>query len=292
MLDYLKVIENISAPLQIFCKSLLSNELHHVSLYRAIACGAHPDPQTYASLKTISLWHLLIVSGGHFTALVITLNFIKPLSKLPVLKSGILLFFCFWTGFQEPAFFSFVQIQFEALQKKKRLKLQNTQAILYSGVICLLLFPKWSNSYSFLLSWLCRISILAVKRIKSLWHQALIFYIILLPICASFSFISPQSILWNCLFGPLLSFLLFPLSLLIMLMPNTLGKYCDTLVDKFLMLVSLFQNTKTVPETYDRPAIFRFWIYLIMIHFIFFITAKIKEHFSHKDHNPNSMKYP
>jgi ComEC/Rec2-related protein len=247
-----------------------------VSLYQAIACGSAPDPHIYASLKTISLWHLLIVSGGHFTALAIILNKIKPIAKYPIIKNCILLFFCLWTGFQEPAFFSFIQIIFDLMQKHYRLKIENAKATLFSGVICLLLFPSWSLSFSFMLSWLCRISILVVTPLKSLWLQGLAFYLILLPICASFSFISPQSILWNCLFGPLLSFALFPISLLIMFLPNTLGKFCDFLIDKFLALILLFQHNPNIYSFVKMPNIYPFWFYLLVIHFIFFINAKFK----------------
>jgi ComEC/Rec2-related protein len=276
MHDYLNTISIISTPLQNICKNLFSNELHHVSLYKAIACGTPPDPYIYNSLKTVSLWHLLVVSGGHFTALASTLNYIRPLTKIPYLKNMILMFFCLWTGFQEPAFFSLIQILFDAFQKKYRLRIPDQKLILYSGVICLLLFPTWSISFSFLLSWVCRISILIVTSIKSLWHQALAFYLILLPICATFSFISPQSILWNCLFGPILAFLLFPLSLLIMLLPNTLGKFCDYLVDHFLSFVLLFQNSNQAHTIDSTPDIYIFWIYLILIHFIFITMQKLK----------------
>jgi ComEC/Rec2-related protein len=276
MLDYLQVIKNASTPLQHFCKSLFSDQLQHVSLYQAIACGCPPDPHIYASLKTISLWHLLIVSGGHFTALAAILNKIEPIRKLNFLKNSILLFFCLWTGFQEPAFFSLVQIIFDLTQRKYRLKVSSAQSILYSGVICLLLFPTWSLSFSFLLSWICRIAILVVAPIKSIWQQGLCFYIILLPICASFGFISPQSILWNCLFGPLLSFVLFPIALIIMISPNIVGRLCDSLVNYFLDLVALFQSTPAANSFSKTPNIYTFWIYLLLIHFIFFIYQVFK----------------
>lgn len=271
MLDYLQVIKSISMPLQHFCKSLFSDQLQHVSLYQAIACGSPPDPHIYASLKTISLWHLLIVSGGHFTALAVILTKIKLFRKSNFLRNSILLFFCLWTGFQEPAIFSFILIIIDLTQKKYRLKVSSAQSILYSGVICLLLFPTWSLSFSFLLSWICRIAILVVAPVKSTWQQGLCFYIILLPICASFGFISPQSILWNCLFGPLLSFMLFPIALIIMISPRTVGHLFDTLINHFLELVALFQNTPTANSFSKIPNIYPFWIYLLLIHFIFFI---------------------
>lgn len=274
----------ISQPLQNFCNSLLSDNMQHVSLYRAVACGATPDPQLYTDLKKISLWHLLVVSGGHFTALAFILDLLKPIKKHPALKFIILIFFCFWTGFQEPAVLAFVFLVFQTLQKNFRLNISDDFLILYSGASCLLLFPNWSISFSFLLSWLCRISILITQSIKSAWIKGLAFYLLLIPVCFQFGTInSLQGILWNCLFGTALSFILFPLATLLMLAPETLGPGCDALVNNFLFLVKAIAHQSQFENQTVSLHIRASWSFVCVVHmFYFFLKLRTSHELSKK----------
>jgi hypothetical protein len=61
-----------------------------------------------------------------------------------------------------------------------------------------------------------------------------------------------------------------------MIFPSTLGCFCDFLIDKFLILVFLFKGPSTASSFLKIPQIFPFWIYLILIHFLFFIRIKFQ----------------
>jgi predicted membrane metal-binding protein len=277
--DHQAFIDTISQPLQNFCNGLLSDNLQHVSLYQAVACGTPPNPIKYVELKQISLWHLLVVSGGHFNALVFFLDLLKPIQKFPIIKFGLLILFCFWTGFQEPAVFSFVLLTFQLIQNKLHLKIPEQTIILFSGASCLLIFPNWCLSFSFLLSWLCRISLITTQPIKSSWTKGLIFYFLLAPISFQFGTTnSLQGILWNCLLGTALSFTLFPLACLLMIFPQFLGPICDTAITHFLVLTRKFL---VEPQSNSQPLhleIFWSWCYVCTLHTIYFLWTQTKVH--------------
>lgn len=244
-------IHSFAAPLQNFCHNLLNSPSEHLAFYRAVACGTNVKDPRYQILKTVSLWHLVIVSAGHFKIIQWFLQRLLPDWRKT--HMSFLFFFCLWTGAQPPVLRAFLNLSIEKSSHHWKLWFPPASALLYSSCLGLLLFPSWSGSWSFLLSWLCALLLQLLNK-RSLLIQALGMAIGCFPIMIYFAPPHPMGFLFNIVFGPPLSLVLFPLCLLMLIVP-TLYALSDPLLNGLLFLLNQMasaappNNTSAFPQT-------------------------------------------
>lgn len=246
ILNYLRfrgledTVQNISLPAQILCKNLLHTPSEHLSFYQAVACGFPLKNSAYDILKVVSLWHLIIVSAGHFNLL---LWILKRLGLQKTLFTPLfLLLFTLMTGAQPPVVRAYGEYCLNIFSTNQKLWIPSEYRTLYCSTILLLIFPSWSSSWSFLLSWLCGILIQILKN-QTLFVQSLGMAIGVFPVICIFSVPHPLSFLFNWILGPPLSMVLFPISLLMIPFPflhqlldpllNSILWICETLAGNF-----------------------------------------------------------
>lgn len=254
----------LAAPAQYFCTNLLSTNAKHVIFYKAIACGSKVQSSQYDILKTVSLWHLVIVSAGHFKVIEWVAK--KVLPQHPRFHHILLLLFCFWTGAQPPVVRAYLHRLINQVSHRFKLWIPPVYSILYSSTLILLLFPSWSGSWSFLLSWLCIVLLQYFHR-QTLLRQCLGISIGVFPVMCFFSTPHPLSFLFNYILGPPLSLFLFPVCLLMLIFPE-LSYWMDPIMDAFLFILSQIVNQPPeifAPFTFFSSKYFLFicWIYVL-----------------------------
>lgn len=258
-------IESISKPSQNLCTNLYQFTSSHLHLYKAIACGVSVKDSSYDILKVVSLWHLIIVSAGHFK---IILWLLKPLeAKARWIPHVGLILFTLSSGAQPPVLRAYVDHIMRLVSLRWKLWIPSEYGTLYSSCLILLLLPSWSHSWSFLLSWLCGILILILQR-YSFFVQALGLSIGVFPVVCLFSTPHPFSFLFNIIFAPPLSFLLFPLCLLMIIFPF-LHPLADFFVNSLLFLLTQSAGSHEYSlSSFNRlshHSLFYAWIYVLCL---------------------------
>lgn len=259
-------VNSVAAPIQNICTNLLSFPSKHLLLYKAIACGSSVKISSYEVLKTVSLWHLIIVSAGHFQVILWLLKYCKtPFIWFP---HAVLVIFCLATGAQPPVVRAYIELLLKHTNQKEKLWIPAEYRTLYSSCFILLIFPSWVHSWSFLLSWLCGILILLLRK-QNLFTQALGISLGVFPISCLFSSPHPLSFLFNIVFAPPLSLLLFPLCLLMIPFPF-LNRIADPLVDGLLFLLEQLAGTTPLNQAKaifsSSPTTFIIaWIYVLCL---------------------------
>ena len=185
-------------------------------VYRSLVCGhALPRGSFYESLKLMGLVHLMVISGMHLLFLERLLSrglFLLP-SKSVFKKAWIFLclgFYAMVCSLKPPVVRALVSLLVRDFNERFKLHWPGPQRVLVTGALCLALFPHWSLSYSLILSWGASLSLSLTRGIFREGVCFLCLYPLLLPL-------APQN-LTNLFFqwalAPLLSYVLFPLSLL------------------------------------------------------------------------------
>ncbi len=257
-------VHAIAAPSQIFCKSLLNFSSDHLVFYQAVSCGTSVKNSTYDILKVVSLWHLVVVSAGHFKVIQWILT--KLIPKSPRLHYLILLGFCLWTGAQPPLVRSFFDLVTQAMSNRLKLWIPNCYSLLYSSAFVLIGFPTWAGSWSFLLSWLCALLVLLLEKQPKLL-QAIGISLGVYPIMMFFTPPHPLSFLFNFIFGPPLSIVLFPISLLMTVIPS-LHFIADPMMDSLLWILPKLAGEPSALARSHSPGQFQMalsWGYILIL---------------------------
>lgn len=200
-------------------------------LYESLVCGVELPPSEARQLFIdTGLIHVMVVSGSHLVFLEMFLGFLSPLVRLSFLGG-----YSFLVGFQAPVIRAFLRRAIGPMLVKQK-GLTSLQIEAATVLLALLIYPPWILSRSFLMSWMCGLAMCAPR----LWRThpnldlAVKCYLFLLPFCAG----SPLSILWNALLAPFVGILLFPASLLVVVVPPLHG-LTDLLWTAFIALLKL-----------------------------------------------------
>jgi ComEC/Rec2-related protein len=255
-----------------------------MDIYRALSCGINPNQNNnYFILKTLSLWHLLVVSGSHLVVLDFILNFtFKNFTSEKnrfYLKLFVFIGFAFMTGLQAPLLRAIFQVLIAKINQFLKLNLSSSEIVLWSGVLCLIFFPYLCSSLSLQLSWMASL-ILSHFSNKNLLSLHTLIYIFILPVIATLQIPHPVSIFYNLIFGPLLSIVLFPMSLVLIVLP-CLSFITDHFIDFLLFALNITANEF---EPLSKNSIipnnnFLLWVFIIALN-MYFVHSNLKP--SHK----------
>lgn len=232
--QFMNAILHFSQLLQNQCRNIVQSSSSYSDLAEGFLCGINATHSTnFSVFQQLGLIHLLVVSGSH---LIMVSHFLEMcLAQIPhqFLKKTLLILFIFFyllmTGMQPPLMRAFISFLLKEFSDQNELHWPKTHLCLFSGFICLFIFPDWIISLSFYLSWLTTLSfsfptpspIYFEKLFKSkykfifqiLQHLFInwIVQILLTPLIGHFSFVA---LICNFLFASILSFFLWPLSFL------------------------------------------------------------------------------
>lgn len=261
-------LQSITIPSQIFCKDLLNFASPHLDFYQALACGTPIKNSNYEVLKTVSLWHLVVVSAGHFKVIRWILNLLLPRHRKFQLIP--LLLYCFLTGAQPPIVRAYFELLITSCSTPLKLWIPSPYSLFYSGCLCLLVFPNWANSWSLLLCWLCAIILQLLKNQNALMISLGI-SLGTFPVIIFFSTPHPLSFLFNLVFAPVLSIIFFPAALVMMIAPQVhylADPALDVLLGVLRTLAGSFANTSLQksysPHSYQTLC----WLYVLTLQFI------------------------
>lgn len=192
----------------------LGPDSEYQEIYQAIVCGSNLKSAKFLRVfKTSGLMHIIVVSGSHLIFLSDFLSRLKIRSKL--LHTILLAAYVCVCQVQPPALRSFVVFLLNQISNHYALHMPAFYKHLFSTFICLGLFPHWSNSLSLKLSLLASIGLaLARGHIK----QSVMVFLLLMPMLSFVGF-NIISLINNILFSQVIGAILFPLSLVSMLIP-------------------------------------------------------------------------
>lgn len=253
----------LSVFAQQICANALPNESTYFFFYKAIVCGEKVTEKNLLInlFMECSLIHIVVVSGSHL----ILLNqlLVKLRIKNDFLQKGVLLSFCFFTGFQAPTIRAYFQILLQKMNLSQRKNWSSLQVQLYAGMLLLFLFPEWILSLSLILSAVCALAIDLAKNQSQLRQHIFIYILIFLPISAINS-PHPASILANLFLAPFLGLCLFPLSLLLIPFPN-LYPATDLLLKGLELILSKLWIFSSLPIENHKISKAWLWTYYFLL---------------------------
>lgn len=257
----------IAYPFQKICLQLSpsSSELHN--LYTATVCGVSPENSKMMwDFRNTGLYHLVVVSGAHLSFLA-TLIFLAPFPlKINKAKKYVLILalvtYSLMSGLNPPVFRALLSYFYFQFQKKYQLGWSPFSVVAGSGLLCLVIFPAWWTSLSFLMSWLASLAILLPGRPI---HKAVYCYIFMLLPMSQFQWNHPLTILFNLLLAPILGFLVLPISILPFVIPQ-LVFISDFVWRAILWFVSRSSEVVTTSAPLFPFTTWLIWILLFVFH--------------------------
>ncbi len=188
------------------------------------------DAETYTNYSKNGIIHIFSISGMHISLMAsIILNILNKLKKSDKNVLFVIVFLIIYlvlTNYQASITRSIIFYIILNLSKLKKLKLSSLDSLSIAISLILLFAPKFINNIGFLYSSTVSFSLLYFKDkfnknyILNLLYVSFISFLVSLPITVSLNYqVNILSIFTNIIFVPLVSFILYPLSLLTFIFP-------------------------------------------------------------------------
>lgn len=273
----LKNASAISLSFQQKCTNLIPSQTKNPHVMASLVCGEKlTDESLKQNLVKTSLIHIFVISGSHL----ILLDELLSILKIPVLLRFLFLgFYSLVVGWQPPAVRALVALGVRVGFKKLGWHFPPDLLTLIAGLLTLTLFSQWWTSNSLLMSWcaalaLCWVLLLRIKnKFAALFiSQGAIYLFMFVPLWGLGS-VHPLSLLYNIFLGPVVAFVLLPLSVLAMIIPATslLFDFVFNVFSKFLGVmaepISLHNN--------PSPSLGLLWLWILAWQ-IFFHALRLR----------------
>ncbi len=150
--------------------------------------------------------------------------------------------------------------------ERHKLGWSQIQIAAFSGILSLCLFPAWFGSLSLLLSWTASLALAQSPKAESIWRRQTRIYLCLTVCLLPLSPQHPFTIALNVLVGPILAFLLFPMSALAWGIPR-LAPVTEPVFTT--LLAALEYAARFVPEITDvtlKPGLAPLWLFVFALH--------------------------
>lgn len=262
------------------CNQTILTSSQFNGLFQSFLCGKKLDKNLpKETLIKAGIYHLIVVSGGHF----IFLESIFKILKLPFhIRTFLLILYYLTTGLQAPGLRALVHLLASKLKDQLGIKISALTLLLYSGIFCLILNSSYWQSLSFWLSFNVSLAMVACSELlywekpiaKFFWLNFLI-YFFLFPFLIKLSYSHPLSILLgNILVLPTVFFFsICGLGLLIstVLNLNSISLFIDNLISQYFYFLEIFSSF-TFNKNHEKWDWLFFWSYLfllfIILHFL------------------------
>lgn len=264
-------ISDLSLSLHLFCLRSLPSGVENLGSLEALVCGKNMQELFIKDLLVQnSLIHIFIVSGSHFLFLH------KILAKLPFVRRHsllILLPYVFITLCQAPALRALLFLWLLAVSERRKLFLSPVILVFLSACFSVAIFPQWFFSRSLLMSLLAALVIAVMSdfwgkqknTLSALFLTQSALYFVMAFCLWGFSDLHPLGILMNITLGPLIGGVLFPLALLVVILPS-LGFLFDGAMNGLIWILkknSAFH--KLNPESPPLPLAWQWILFLSLV---------------------------
>lgn len=290
-LHLLEIVADQTLFLQNACSNFFTSRLSQGELASAFVCGTPiRDLHVHEIFIQTGLIHLMVVSGSHLQMLSLLLSWVTPKNwKSPWFDLGLallLIFYALLSGFQPPVVRALAARLLMICSRFFHWSWDPGKINMAAGLLLLSLAPGWIFNFSFLLSWLASLGLIVAplcfstpcrprRRALAMALSAVQFWLTCFCIQALMAVallqFSVLGLFMNSLVAPLISILLFPLSLSVIVIPSLHG-----LIDivwlsllQFLQFFLVFA-TPTGISPYPSPDRWIYlWIFLAFIHAFF-----------------------
>lgn len=237
----LKKTSTFALTQQSKCDEFLSWKMEHQDSLTALLCGTDLNNKNHKELlKKSSLIHIFIVSGAHLLFLD---QFLSTLRIPLFVRFLIWLFYSVIAGWQAPVARAFLQLSLRAGLQSRGAYFPSDLIVLIVGLIGIGLFPQWSQSLSYQMSWCASLALSygAIFRLRPSFQKAVLtqvsIYICMAPLLYGFGSLHPLSVIFNLLLGNFVAWMILPLALLAGVIPFMRPLF-DACLDGFFFLVS------------------------------------------------------
>ncbi len=253
----------------------------------------HIDPNdTYLSLfllgskknyddeiyRKLGVSHLFCISGMHFSFfLTLFFYFFKDRRKAQLFSLPLMMFYAWIIGFSISVIRVLGSLLFSLSPGKKYLSLHQFYVLFFCVLLCMNPYRIYDIGflYSFVVSdalILCARYFQKKKTLPKLFIISLISFMASIPITLTYQYeLQFTSILWNLIYIPFVSYLLFPLSFLVLVLP-----ICFPI---FSYLISILEYGNQIAEkmlpaaiVFRKPAL---WFYILFI-FCFYMKQSLR----------------
>ena len=247
------------------------------------------DKTIKESFKINGISHLFSVSGMHIsllsTIILFLLNKIKKSKINYILTSLILILFSFLTSFSPSVLRSVYLFIFLYFNKQLNLKIPTIKIIIFILCINLILNPYNIYNAGFIFSYTISIYLILFNKlinrqkryITKTLMTSFISFLVSIPILINNYFsINLSSIINNIIFVPFISFIVFPLSLLVVIMPFLEPVF--VIVIKILEFTTIFFQKFKIEMIMSKMNFFYVILYYLIITLILykFLNKKYK----------------
>ena len=231
------------------------------------------DKDIKTSFNEMGISHLFAISGTHISLLTIIINYLYKKKKLNkyiffISTNLIVLFYMFLTNYLVSLLRILLFFNLSFFNKKKY---SNTQLFIIVTMITLIINPYYFFQTSFRYSYLISFFLIKYNYLITGSYIKKIFKISILAVISSFPItilnnyeINLLSIIYNLFFVPLISFIIFPLSILSLLFP-----FIDNLL---IIIINMFQSITLSLSKIDiltfifmKPSILVIIIYYVLL---------------------------
>ncbi len=242
---------------------------------KAIVCGENFLTGNVSEIYIASgLIHLFVVSGAHL--LVLEKLFLKVfLAKdnfSVILILSALFGYALACELNPPILRSYISILFSLFLRRNHLYWPENFKVFCVGLLTLLANPEWINSFSLQLSWMAGLVVCMnasyFKNYGVLFKQFL-FFIFIWPFLIFLQVPSLCSIITNLIFTPFLEIFLFPLGLIVWILPFLFPVF-DTLIRTIKNLLMVFEFQLNLQDHLQATSMVWWgWIFILTVHFCY-----------------------
>lgn len=256
--------------------SLISNKKNFDYIFSLVIGETnYLDESIYENYRINGVTHLFSVSGMHISLISLILFKMFSLIRIRernkyILTSIILFIFSFLTGLTPPVVRSILFFILLGINKLLRLKIDNISLLLLTLSIILIINPFFilslSLRFSFIISFfIIYFSVPNENYFKSLLRVSIVSFLASFPIIVNLNYeINLLTIVCNLIFVPFVSFIIFPLCLINILIP------IDAITNFFINILEITNNfcvTKNLSIIFPKIE----FIYII-IYYIFLLV--------------------
>ena len=185
------------------------------------------DSDLYTAYRTNGIWHLFAVSGMHIGLIIAVLDkLLKKVKRKKLIISGVLSYFMFLTSFSASVMRATIFYFFKNILDYLNIPLDNKKVLFYVAFILILINPFIIYNTGFQYSFLVTLSIMLCSKLitgsyfKQIFKISLISFLVSLPITVSMNYeVNLLSLILNIFYVPLISLVIFPLSILTFMLP-------------------------------------------------------------------------
>ena len=270
--------------------TLKNNMLKHIDKYKtksylkAFVMGdtSEFEEDIKESYRNIGISHLFAMSGMHVGVFLLILNFLlKKFKYKDIIIFMFLLFFLFISNFTESLIRCTLFMLLNYLNKKLYINIGNIYIIILTACTLLIINPCLIYSVGFLFSVIITFFIILSskylenkKYFKKTFIMSVICFFASIPILAynffNVNFLSP---LFNLIFIPIISIIIFPLGLLTFLFPILDNIYL-IFIDSLEYLVINLDKIKVLSFVLAKPSIYIVVLYYLLLYLSIKVNKK------------------